>query len=396
MRILKISDVYFPRVNGVSTSIRTFAHELQRQGHEVTLIAPDYPAPFEDSFGIVRIPSRYLVVDPEDRLMHRSALRRQLHQLRRHDFDVIHIHTPFAAHYAGIWLGRKLQLPVVETYHTYFEEYLDKYLPWLPRKALRYVARRFSRSQCAQVDAMVVPTQPMLDVLRDYGIDQQAAVIPTGISAGAFSHGDGTRFRRAHGIAPERQVMLYVGRVAHEKNIDLLLQVVDRVRHSHPQALLVIAGEGPAVKHLKRVARHLQLQQHTLFVGYLSRDRDLPDCYASGDVFTFASGTETQGLVLLEAMQAGTPVVSTAVMGTAEVMADRRGGVVADEDVADFAAKVCRLFDDVPLHQRLRQQAIEKAAAWSAPATTERMVELYASCIAGHRHGSRRSGGSIH
>ena len=171
MRILKISDVYFPRVNGVSTSIRTFAHELQRQGHEVTLIAPDYPAPFEDSFGIVRIPSRYLVVDPEDRLMHRSALRRQLHQLRRHDFDVIHIHTPFAAHYAGIWLGRKLQLPVVETYHTYFEEYLDKYLPWLPRKALRYVARRFSRSQCAQVDAMVVPTQPMLDVLRDYGID---------------------------------------------------------------------------------------------------------------------------------------------------------------------------------------------------------------------------------
>jgi glycosyltransferase involved in cell wall biosynthesis len=387
MRILKISDVYFPRVNGVSTSIRTFAHELQAQGHEVTLVAPDYPATCDDSFEIMRIPSRYLFVDPEDRLMHRGALRRQLPRLRQGDFDIIHIHTPFAAHYEGIWLSRQLGLPVVETYHTYFEEYLDKYLPWLPRKALRYVARRFSRSQCAQVDAMVVPTQPMLDVLRDYGIGTRAAVIPTGIPAGAFSRGDGARFRAAHGIDGNRQVMLYVGRVAHEKNIDFLLHVVDRVRRSHPRALLVIAGEGPAVKHLQRLARQLGLQQHTQFVGYLSREHDLPDCYASGEVFTFASSTETQGLVLLEAMQAGTPVVSTAVMGTAEVMADRHGGLVADQDVDDFAAKVRRLFDDDLLHQRLRQQAVEKAATWSAPATTERMVTLYASCIVGKSMG---------
>lgn len=382
MRILKVSDVYFPRVNGVSTSIRIFAHELQHQGHDVTLIAPEYPSELEDDFDIVRIPSHYLFVDPEDRLMRRAPLRKRLGELKSRDFDIIHVHTPFAAHYEGTWLSKKLGIPVVETYHTYFEEYLDKYLPWLPRKALRYVARHFSRSQCADVDAMVVPTQPMLDVLRGYGIETPADVIPTGIPAGAFSSGDGRRFRARHQIDAARKVMLYVGRVAHEKNIDFLLNVVNHVRQRVPEALLVIAGEGPATKHLHKRRDALGLGDHVRFVGYLARETDLPDCYAAGDAFTFASRTETQGLVLLEAMQAGTPVVSTAVMGTAEVMADGRGGLVAEEDVEDFAEKVERLFTQADLRDQLRREAVDKAAEWSAPATTERMLALYQRCIA--------------
>ncbi len=379
MRILKLSDVYFPRVNGVSTSIRTFAHELQRQGHTVTLIAPQYPSELEDSFEIIRIPSRYLFVDPEDRLMRRGELRRLLPHLRERRFDIVHVHTPFAAHYAGIWLGRQLGLPVIETYHTYFEEYLDSYLPWLHRNSLRYLARRFSRSQCSAVDAIVVPTRPMLDILRGYGIQTPAEVIPTGIPSGAFSNGDGRRFRARHGITNERRVMLYVGRVAHEKNIDFLVHVADHVRRSHPQILLLIAGEGPASGHLHRLSRSLDLAEHVLFVGYLARNQDLPDCYAAGDLFAFASRTETQGLVLLEAMQAGTPVVTTAVLGTAEVMADGRSGLVAAEQIDDFAAKVCRVLDDAELHARLRREAVAKAAEWSAPATTERLLRLYAA-----------------
>ena len=110
MRILKISDVYFPRVNGVSTSIQTFAHEMLRQGHEITLIAPEYPTAYDDSFEIARVPSRYLYVDPEDRMMKRRALRRLLPALRERQFDIVHVHTPFVAHYAGLEAALRAEL----------------------------------------------------------------------------------------------------------------------------------------------------------------------------------------------------------------------------------------------------------------------------------------------
>lgn len=388
MRILKISDVYFPRVNGVSTSIRTFAREFHHQGHHVGLIAPSYPSPWpEENFEIHRIPSRYLPLDPEDRLMRSGHIRALLPRLRQASYDVLHIHTPFVAHYLGTRLGRALDIPVVETYHTYFEEYLHNYLPLLPRQLLRFAARRLSSAQCNAVDALVVPTQPMLEVLRDYGVASPVEVIPTGIPMDELGEGNPTRFRHHHGIPDDRPVMLYVGRVAHEKNIDLLLDVLAKVRRERPDILLIIAGEGPARTHLERRAARMGLGDSLLFVGYLSRDGDLGDCYAAGDIFVFASRTETQGLVLLESMLMGTPVVTTAVLGTAEVMRDGRGGLVASEDATDFANKCLQLLTDHTLRRRLAEDGRRKAGEWSAPAMAHRMLALYADL----REGAQRT-----
>jgi glycosyltransferase involved in cell wall biosynthesis len=377
LRILKISDVYFPRVNGVSTSIRTFSEEFTRSGHEVTLIAPSYPVGEEDESGIIRIPSRYLPMDPEDRMMQASAIKRLVPELKRRQFDIIHIHTPFVAHYLGLWLSRRLDIPVVESYHTYFEEYLDLYLRWLPRDLLRHVARRFSRSQCNDVDVAIVPTRPMRDVLESYGVTGKMAIIPTGIPSKTFSDGQGQWFREKYGIAASREVLLYVGRVAHEKNIDFLIRVLAKVVIKRPDILLVIAGEGPARAALIQQARSAGLSDQVLFLGYLSRNHELANCYAAADIFVFASNTETQGLVLLEAMQTGTPVVTTAVMGTAEIMRDGRGGLIAGEDVDDFALKIDAVLSNESLRKRLMKEAHEKAQAWDAGVMAERMLELY-------------------
>jgi glycosyltransferase involved in cell wall biosynthesis len=378
MRILKISDVYFPRVNGVSTSIRTFAREFVRAGHQVQLIAPAYPDPGPDEpFAIHRVASRYLPMDPEDRLMRARPVRQLARRLREQRFDLIHVHTPFQAHYLGVRLGRELGLPVVETYHTYFEEYLGKYLRWVPDGLLRLAARRLSVSQANGVDALVVPSEPMLNVLRGYGVAARAEVIPTGLPADELPEGDGARFRSQYGIPAERPVLLYVGRVAHEKNIDFLIDMTARLRRDVPQVLLLIAGEGPAQKRLRERVATLKLQQHVQFVGYLSRGQALADCYAAGDVFVFASSTETQGLVLLEAMQLGTPVVTTAVMGTAAIMADGRGGLVAEPDTRHFASQCLRLLEDRQLRDQRAREGRAKAAEWNAPAMAERMLELY-------------------
>ena len=150
MRILKISDVFFPRVNGVSTSIETFRRDLVALGHEVVLVAPAYPGePDLADPSIRRVPARAVPQDPEDRIMSWRGLRRSLAELSARRFDVVHIHTPFLAHYAGLRFARAQDTPVVATYHTLFEEYLHHYVPLLPRVLGRGLARRFSRSSAA-------------------------------------------------------------------------------------------------------------------------------------------------------------------------------------------------------------------------------------------------------
>jgi 1,2-diacylglycerol 3-alpha-glucosyltransferase len=186
MRLLMISDVYFPRVNGVSTSIQTVGRELVAKGHQVTLITPSYGEATDDPFEVIRIPSRYLPFDPEDRIMRWGLLPGHRAALRAKRFDLVHIHTPFIAHYAGLALARWLALPVVESYHTFFEQYLDKYIPLVPGAWLRYAARRFSAAQCNDVDALAVPSQVMLDVLTRYGIQTPAEVVPDRHRSGAI------------------------------------------------------------------------------------------------------------------------------------------------------------------------------------------------------------------
>lgn len=384
MRILMLSDVYFPRVNGVSTSIRTYARELARRGHAVHLVAPDYGAREQDEdFSIERLPARSIVFDPEDRLIRGDALRAARARLVRQRWDVIHVHTPFQAHRLGRWLRRELTLRTVETYHTHFEEYVAHYLPWLPARALRFAARRLSRRLCDAADHLIVPSQQMVEVLRGYGVAAAMTVLPTGIDLAQFARGDGAAFRARHGIAPQRPVLVTVSRLAREKNIGFLLEVVAALRPRFPDLLFVIAGEGPDGEALQAQARALGLEHNVRFFGYLDRERELLDCYRAGDVFVFASPTETQGLVLIEAMALGVPVVSTARLGTAAVLEGAQGARIAPQAVAPFAARVAELLADPALRASLGRYARDDARRWSAPALIDRAEQLYAALAAG-------------
>jgi 1,2-diacylglycerol 3-alpha-glucosyltransferase len=394
MRVLFISDVYFPRVNGVSTSIKTFRSDLEACGIETTLIAPDYGSPIagEDSAKIVRVASARVPRDPEDRRMKAGALREVLAGFARDSFDLVHIHTPFVAHYAGVRFARRAGIPCIATYHTFFEEYLHHYVPVLPRNIGRWLARAFTRSQCAQVAALVAPSEPMRDALRAYGIDTAIHIVPTGLPADRFNPGDGARFRAAAGLPADGPLLLYVGRVAHEKNIDFLVRTFALIRREIPAATLLIAGEGPAREALGQLAHQLQLGDSVRFVGYLDRDSSLLDCYASADAFVFASRTETQGLVLLEALAQGAPVVSTAAMGTRSILTPGCGAVVVEEDAAQFAAAVIRLLDDPDRRRKLAEEGPVYAQRWSSLAMAQRMATLYRSLHGSNAAVPQRSG----
>jgi len=379
MRILMISDVYFPRINGVSTSIQTFRRGLHSLGHETVLIAPEYPATqaLTEDGETVRVASRYLPRDPEDRLMKAGEIRRLAPALARRAFDIVHVQTPFIAHYQGVRLARSMGVPVVETYHTYFEEYLHHYVPLLPRSLMRLLARRFTTSQCNVLDALVVPSRAMQAALADYGVRCPMQIIPTGMEMDRFAGGDGARFRAQLGIAADRPTLVHVGRVAHEKNIDFLFRVLRRVAERRADVMLIVAGEGPALAHCKSYVESLGLSAHVKFVGYLSREAALLDCYKAGDLFVFASRTETQGLVLLEAMALGVPVVSTAYMGTADIVTPQRGARLAPDDEQGFADIVVELLADPQQRATMAVAAREYAATWSAASMAAKLVDFY-------------------
>lgn len=375
MRILMVSDVYFPRVNGVSTSIETFRRTLEALGVELRLVAPRYGAE-PDEPGVVRVPGWPVPGDREDRLvswraMHRAALA------AAEGCDVVHIQTPFVAHYAGLAAARRRGLPVIATYHTLFEEYLQHYAPLLPTGWLRRRARGLSRRQCNALDGVIVPSTAMRERLLGYGVGVPLHVLPTGIPIERFRGRDGAAFRRLHGIAPERPVALFVGRVAHEKNIGFLLDVLPHALRRRPDVLLLIAGEGPARAELEARVKREGLGDAVRFIGYLDRADALPACYAAADVFVFASRTETQGLVLLEAMAAGLPVVALAEMGTVDILGPGRASLAPPAQPAAFGEALARLLGDEAERARLAADAPRYAAEWSDAEMAARLARLY-------------------
>ena len=386
MRVLFVSDVYFPRVNGVSTSIRTFREDLASCGVETRLVAPRYAAPGEaapdEEAGVLRVPAARVPQDPEDRRMRWRALTHTLDELPRGEFDLVHIHTPFMAHYAGVRCARRANVAALATYHTFFEEYLHHYVPVLPRRLGRLMARSFTRSQCAAVQALVAPSEPMRAVLVEYGVTTPIHVVPTGLPAECFRAGDGAAFRARAGIAPQRPLVTYIGRVAHEKNIGFLLQMFAVTLKAVPEALLVIAGEGPAREPLRQQVQQLGLAPHVHFAGYLDRDTELLDCYAAADAFVFASRTETQGLVLLEAMAQGAPVVSTAQLGTRSILLPESGALVVPEEQEAFAGAVVRVLSDPALRQELAARGRAYARGWSSALMARRLAQLYRELLA--------------
>jgi glycosyltransferase involved in cell wall biosynthesis len=409
MRVLFISDVYFPRVNGVSTSIRTFRADLRDIGIDTVLVAPSYGAaaapggviapdepapdaaaaalaPAAEERDVIRVASGRVPRDPEDRRMKFGALRRRLEQLEAQHFDLVHVHTPFLAHYAGVRFAERKGIPVIATYHTFFEEYLHHYVPMLPRRVGRALARRFTLSQCAQLDAIVAPSEPMRALLLAYGVGARIQVIPTGLPADRYVPGNGARFRAAFGIAADRPLLLYVGRVAHEKNIEFLLHAFVALRRDRPDAMLALAGEGPAREHLQSMVAHLGLAPDVQFIGYLDRERGLADCYAAADVFVFSSRTETQGLVLLEALAQGRPVVSTAHLGTASILQAGCGARVAPEKPDAFAQAIGDILDDPARAARLSAQARSYAQTWASNLMAWRLAELYRELTHQHQH----------
>jgi len=254
----------------------------------------------------------------------------------------------------------------------------------LPQGWLRFAARRLSFHQCHQLDALIVPSRIIADTLQRYGVRTACRVISTGLAPELFAQpASADDFRQRYGLPAKAPLLLFVGRVAFEKNIRFLIDMLPGVLAKHPQARLVITGEGPALEALKRHAQQSGVAEAVVFIGYLERSGPLQDAYRAADVFVFASRTETQGLVLLEAMALGTPVVSTAVMGTREVLVDGEGCLIADDNHQDFTCKVNQLLSHGSQRTALGARGQAYAAQWHEDIKTAELMGFYQQLVEG-------------
>lgn len=367
MRAGFFTEVYHPIVNGIVASVDGLACGLRAIGHEVYCFAPRMPGYEERDEPVFRMPSLPLPVQAPYRLTLPLVSRRNRHAIINR-LDILHAHSPFVTGWMAVRYARRLRIPLVYTYHTQLEEYAH-YVPFEPH-ATRRAASTLTRGFANLADAVIVPTASMRDHLVDLGVTVRVEVIPSGIDLSAFSSGTrSAHLRESLGMRGGERMLLFVSRLAREKNVDLLL---DALRASPVPARLIIAGDGPERAALEARAVEYRIADRVRFLGPVPRGR-LPDLYASADAFVFPSVTETQGLVLVEALAAGTLVIAADAPPVREVLAGA-GRLVAATPQA-FADAIAR----VPVSPDAAEaaKACAAAARYSLDRQTQAVAGLY-------------------
>jgi len=378
MRIVIFSNAYKPTVSGVVTSIALFRRGLIEAGHEVHIIAPEY-TDFEDEEPYVfRFPALDLSEQVDISLV--MPLKAPMTPtVRGIKPALLHSQHPILMGDLAVGFARDLNLPLVFTFHTPYDEYARQYVPIVGELA-SLVTEQIVRRYLGKCTHVVAPTSSVRDlILRDYAADVPVTVVPTPVDLGQYHDLDPQRIRSALGLE-NAELLLYTGRLAAEKNLDFLLRAFARVAATRSQARLLLVGKGPHERRMQRTVRKLGLGERVVFTGPIPHS-EVPHYAAAADLFVFPSLIDVQPLVLIESMAAGTPVVAMEAPGPADVLS-RGGGLLAPPQEDAFAAAVLELLSDEPRRRAMGEQAAQAAQRYNIPSATARLVAVYEEAIA--------------
>ncbi len=377
MKVALFSESYLPYLNGVSISIRILQEELTRRGHEVWVYAPRFRDHRDESPHVRRFPAFYTPFEPDYPIGWLWAPR-LWREWRAQGFDLVHTHTPFLIGMAGASWARRTRTPLVSTFHTLYEEYLH-YVPRLiPRGLVRRMLRRHLRRYYARVDAIMTPSQTGAEVLRRYGICKPITPIRNPVLP--FPDMTKAQARAVLGIPDEVWMLLYVGRMAPEKNVHVLLQAMPFIVRGCPNTRLWLVGPGPALETLRTQAEALGISEYVHFTGPVPREQ-VSLYMLSADLFTFPSVTESQGLVLDEAQVAGLPCIVANGGGAPEAVDYGASGLIVEPTPSAFTEAILYLTRHAEERERLRQAGLRKRETLSVPAVVDRILEVYQSAM---------------
>lgn len=383
-RIAFFTNNFFPFISGVTISIHRLAKGLKQRGHQLHTFAPTYDQEHSTTDDCTRL--RTLMAfgnNQEFRLSNpfQTGIKQEFTKFKP---DLVHVHHPFWLGSLGVWRAKRARIPVIYTYHTRLEMYAH-YVP-LPGALFRNViSHLIVRRFCNRCDGVIVPTYSTEEYLRLIGVKTRLFVQPSGVEFSRFNQPHSlTRPQLRHdlGLAEDDKVLISVSRLGKEKNIQFLIDAMAELRRQTTENVkLVLVGQGDDRAFLEEVAQHLGISDDVLFVGAVEPD-NIPAYYQMADIFVFASKSETQGMVILEAMSAGLPVVAIRSSGIDDVIIDGQTGYKPLDDIGLWTEKLAMLVENETKRQQFSEAAVAFARQHDVTAFAENIDRFYSEVLA--------------
>jgi 1,2-diacylglycerol 3-alpha-glucosyltransferase len=377
LKVALFSDSAFPVLNGVSMSIDLLMRSLREKGHEVHLWTTRYPGHRDTDPHIHRLLGAFTPFAQKYPLAF-PPFYPWFRGFREGGFDLVHTHTPFTVGFVGLRWAESAGLPIVSTYHTHYDRY-SHYVPILPQPYVRFKIAKHTHYYYNQVDAAITPSKTSRDWLAHHSVEKPIHVVPTGIQPPPnFDRGV---VRAKLGLKPDQTAALYVGRMAPEKNLVCLLEAASLAMAKDPSLMLLMVGDGPFIKEAAHWAQTFGIAGRVRIEGAKPRSQ-VDEYYAASDLFFFASVTETQGLVVLEAMSHGLPAILAVGGGASDPVTHQVSGLVTPNSARDLAEALARASLDMDLRRRLSDGAKTASLSGGVDAMTESILDIYRGVLA--------------
>jgi len=382
MKIAFFTNCYKPLINGVVSSIVSLKEAYERKGHETYIFAPKVNNYQDEEKNVFR----YQSINLTHKVKYPIAIPLSLKAsqvITSFNPDIIHLHHPFVLSMPAIMYAAKLKIPKVLTIHTQYERY-SYYMSPIPQFIINEAIRIIIFNLADKVNVITTPSQSMKELISHYSIKKEIVVIPNAIDIAIFRQKNDeqcNRLKEELNLTPGEVVILYVGRVSLEKNIDKIIKALAIIKNKKIDNFrFILVGEGNAVGQLKNLVDSLNLTEKVKFVGAVDREK-VKYYYQISDIFAFSSTSETFGIVIIEALASGLPVLAVKAPGAIDIITDGVDGILVDDDIAHFAKQLEILIQNKDLRQKLSENALHTVQRYSIDNVSDQMLSLYQRLI---------------
>lgn len=380
MNIAIFTNNYLPNPYGVTTSIESFRKGFESLGHRVYIFAPKYEGYRDENRNVFRYPSidiNYKIRFPLP-IPYSLEIEKKLDKL---NIDIIHSqHSNLLGSVAWRW-AKKKNIPIVFTWHTIYDKYTH-YTPIIPQKFSAYWIIKNSVKYANKVDKIIIPTESVRNIINNWGVkNKDIEAVPTGVDEDFFVAANGQRIREMLGIEKNKKIILSISRLTEEKSVVFLVEEVVEVLKKNSDVVFILGGDGYLKEELLKIVNESGVGEQVFFVGLIDKGQ-IKDYMDAGDIFVYASKSETQGTIITEAMYMGLPILAVDSLGVGDLIENNKTGILVSNKKNDFLNNLNKLLTDSELALALGKNAKKEASVkYTSRICAERMIAIYEGLI---------------